>query len=132
MEGAARDSMAVHYLCGILSRHSGPGATVIFVFWLADDWSDDAGMADGVNRSRVELRGVRVASLSRGSGGNSTRTVGSFLPSGDEPTAGVSPHHSAAGFSHCPAADDERLRIVVQRYFDGLCDFGLGIGHRVS
>src|ERR1043166_3909731 len=58
--------------------------------------------------------------------------MGSVVPAGNDPRAGLPADYSAAGFSHCPAANDERFRIAVQRYFDSLCDLGLGVSDGVS
>src|SRR5882724_5294712 len=89
-------------------------------------------MADRADWFGTELCGVRIAGLSRGAGSNSTRAMGSFVLARHESAAGISPDHSAAGFSHRAAANDERLRLALQRYFDGLRNFSLGTRHCLS
>ena len=50
---------------------------------------------------------------------------------GMSPAARVPAHHPAAGFANRAAADDERLRLTLQRYFGRVRNLGLGVGDRL-
>src|SRR4029079_2228363 len=117
---------------GILSRHSGAGPTAVSLLWLTCDRDRDAWLADRACRTRLELRCIRITGLSRFARGDSEWSVGGGLLTWDGTNARLSPHHPAAGVSHCPAADDKRLRVAIQRYFSGFCDLGVGVGNCVS
>src|SRR5438270_3793596 len=58
--------------------------------------------------------------------------MGSIVLARHVAAPGISPNYPDASASHRAGTNDERLRVFVQGHFDGVRDFALGIGDRVS
>src|SRR5207248_6102968 len=114
-----------------LPRNARPRTVTFSLLRTAAAGTGDAGLADGTRRAGTELRGLRVAGLPRRARSDTARAVRGGLLSGHESLACLSTNHSAAGAPHRFAADDERLRITLQRHFGRLRNLRLGTRDRV-
>src|SRR6185369_6936540 len=99
-------ALALHVVRRVLPRHARAGSTAVFILRPACDRHRDAGLAHGARRTRIELRRLRVTSLSCVARGDSDRTMGSRVFARYGTGARVSSHHPATGVSHRAAADD--------------------------
>src|ERR1041384_5908231 len=114
MERSEVGALVLHAVRRVLSRHARAGPTAVSLLRLARDRHRYAGLADGARRSRIELRGIRVASVSRVARSDFDRTVGSGLLARHGTAARLPAHHHAAGISHRAPADDQRLCLALK------------------